>query len=157
MSGTLQTSTDVSSENVRSMTQEVWSALLGLELTPAPLEAALPVGPVLVAAVQISGAWQGTVQIECSHDHATAAAALMFASEAEAMSDEQTRDALGELANVLTGNVKSLLPGPSALSVPVSGSAVGHQQQNATCLVHRLGFVAASGGLHVSIWKAEVS
>jgi hypothetical protein len=37
--------------------------------------------------------------------------------------DEDVADALGELANVLGGNIKSVLPGPSALGLPKIGSA----------------------------------
>ena len=37
--------------------------------------------------------------------------------------DEDVADALGELANVLGGNIKSVLPGPSALGLPQIGTA----------------------------------
>jgi chemotaxis protein CheX len=41
----------------------------------------------------------------------------MFQAD-EAPSGEEIRDALGELTNVIGGNVKALFPGPSALSLP---------------------------------------
>jgi hypothetical protein len=37
--------------------------------------------------------------------------------------DEDVADALGELANVLGGNIKSVLPGESRLGLPQIGSA----------------------------------
>jgi chemotaxis protein CheX len=42
----------------------------------------------------------------------------MFDLEPEAVTLDETRDALGELTNMMGGNLKALLPGPSRLSLP---------------------------------------
>ena len=39
------------------------------------------------------------------------------------LDDEDVDDALGELANVVGGNVKAVLPGPSVLGLPEVGAA----------------------------------
>ena len=39
------------------------------------------------------------------------------------LDEEDIEDGLGELANVVGGNVKAVLPGPSALGLPVVGAA----------------------------------
>ena len=39
------------------------------------------------------------------------------------LDDEDVEDGLGELANVVGGNVKAVLPGPSVLGLPEVGSA----------------------------------
>jgi len=39
------------------------------------------------------------------------------------LDEEDVADGLGELANVLGGNVKAVLPGPSVLGLPEVGSA----------------------------------
>jgi hypothetical protein len=39
------------------------------------------------------------------------------------LDDEEIADALGELANVVGGNVKAVLPGPSTLGLPEVGAA----------------------------------
>ena len=39
------------------------------------------------------------------------------------LDDEDVEDALGELANVVGGNVKAVLPGPSVLGLPEVGTA----------------------------------
>ena len=39
------------------------------------------------------------------------------------LDDEDVDDALGELANVVGGNVKAVLPGPSVLGLPEVGTA----------------------------------
>jgi chemotaxis protein CheX len=149
----------VSSEDIITITRDVWLSFLDLELEAVPLEAALLSVPAMAAAVQISGAWEGTVRLECGQGHAEAVAARMFSEEAGEVSAEQARDALGELANVVTGNIKSLLPAPSALSMPVCWSTSAHQSEveSAAALVSRTALAGPSGVLHVSIWKAVVS
>ena len=42
----------------------------------------------------------------------------MFATESHHEPLDRVRDAVGELANMIGGNVKALLPGPSRLSLP---------------------------------------
>jgi chemotaxis protein CheX len=151
----------VSSDDIITITQAVWSSFLDLELTAVPYESAVLTGPVLIAVVRISGAWEGAVQLECSPDHARAAAAAMFGGGAGTSSDDEARDALGELANIVSGNVKSLLPPPSALSIPdvrpVSSStgSAGDAGPGTQEPLRRVAFVAAPGPLHVSIWKGR--
>lgn len=150
----------VSSDDIITITQEVWASILDLELTAVPYEGAALPAPVLVAVVRISGAWEGTVQLECSQEHAHAAAAAMFAGGVGAVSGDEARDALGELANIVSGNVKSLLPAPSALCIPsvrLVSSGAGESEPGAGEPLRRVAFVAAPGLLHVSIWKGQSS
>jgi CheY-specific phosphatase CheX len=76
-------------------------------------------GKTMTGCVQISGAWDGAVTIQCSPDLARAAAAAMLEMEAAATSFDDVRDALGEIANMVGGNLKALLPGPTNLSLPL--------------------------------------
>ena len=149
----------LSSEDLITITQDVWSSFLGFELVAVPVDAAALPGSVVAAVVRISGAWEGSVRLDCPQSHAAAAAAVMFSG---AVGGDDTLDALGELANVVAGNVKSLLPAPSVLSTPsVRNAASGMQTDVAEAapeeLVRLVAFVTAPGPLHVSIWKAVTS
>jgi chemotaxis protein CheX len=46
-------------------------------------------------------------------------AAALLGVDLDDVTPEDVRDALGELANIIGGNVKSLMPEPAALSLPV--------------------------------------
>ncbi|MBL8987585.1 MAG: chemotaxis protein CheX [Gemmatimonadetes bacterium] len=70
--------------------------------------------------VQISGAWDGAVAVQCGEDLVRRAAVAMFAIAPEAVSSAEMQDALGELANMVGGNFKALLPEPCFLSLPVT-------------------------------------
>jgi chemotaxis protein CheX len=74
---------------------------------------------VVMATVAISGAWHGRVLLSFSPVAAgRAAAALLGIEEGDDVSDGDVADAVGELANIIGGSVKSLMPQPTALSLP---------------------------------------
>ncbi|MCO5166315.1 MAG: chemotaxis protein CheX [Planctomycetes bacterium] len=102
---------------VVSIAQGVWSMILGLELRPL---ASVPAanGPAVVGRVGISGAWEGQVTLRCPAAMAARAASILFGVTPNAAAPDQTRDVVGELTNVLGGNIKALLPEPCRLSLP---------------------------------------
>src|SRR6476469_9111942 len=72
----------------------------------------------LGASVQFTGEWEGAVVVGCSESFGREAAAALFASTADRVEPDEVADALGELANIIGGNVKPLLPGAANLSLP---------------------------------------
>lgn len=111
---------DFSKDTILQIAGDVWSLVLELDIEP---DDALTVPAVktgfVTGCVTISGAWEGTVVLDCGADLAKQAAAIMFEMEAEEIEAEEIRDAVGELVNMLGGNIKSLLPEPCKLSLPV--------------------------------------
>jgi hypothetical protein len=110
-------------ETVQSIADEVWPSLVGdgEAFVPVPVP---PPADVVSAWVDIIGPWNGSVVLTCAP--ATAAAlteSVLMTRPPTVVDDEDVADALGELANVLGGNIKSVLPGPSALGLPKVGSA----------------------------------
>jgi chemotaxis protein CheX len=74
----------------------------------------------VVATVAISGAWDGRVLLSFSPFAAKYAAAALLGIDAatEEVGDDEVVDAVGELANIIGGSVKALMPQPTALSLP---------------------------------------
>jgi chemotaxis protein CheX len=93
--------------------------MLGLEAKPQP---SLTSGSVrqkfVTGCIQITGAWQGAVTVECSGGLARNVAAIMFGMDACDVCQDHINDALGEITNIISGNIKALLPEPSHLSMP---------------------------------------
>jgi chemotaxis protein CheX len=108
----------ISIDDLTEITQEIWSSYLDPEqacpLIPEPSGGAGEVS----AAVSVTGAWRGHVVVECSAAASRYVAAALMGIESAEVTADDVADALGELANVIGGNVKSLLPAPSALSLP---------------------------------------
>jgi CheY-specific phosphatase CheX len=111
---------NVQEQDIREITGAVWTSVLQTNAEWRP-EAQAPQlsGTIMTGCVQISGAWEGAVMIQVPVGVARAAAAAMFESSLAETSSEEVRDALGELANMVGGNIKALLPGPTQLSLPL--------------------------------------
>ncbi|SDY68342.1 Chemotaxis phosphatase CheX [Modestobacter sp. DSM 44400] len=113
--------TMVDAATVQSIADDVWTSLVGDGEVLVPLP--VPATEVTVSAwVQITGPWCGAVVVTC--EEATAVAlteCLLRARPPAVIEPEDVDDALGELANVLGGNVKSLLREPSSLGLPQTG------------------------------------
>jgi chemotaxis protein CheX len=104
---------------VESIVTDVFAGQLGVLDPPQREDAAGADGPEVVATVSVRGMWEGAVTLGCTSACARTVAGLMFGAEAGELSADDIADATGELVNIVGGNVKSLMPGPSRLSLPL--------------------------------------
>jgi chemotaxis protein CheX len=106
-------------DDLREITEQIWSSYLDHDgVSPLiPLPAEKPSADVS-ASVSVTGAWRGHVVVRCSEAASRHAAAALLGVELDDVTPDDVTDALGELANIIGGNVKSLLPEPCALSLP---------------------------------------
>ena len=110
-------------EIVQSIAQEAWSALVGDDEFLVPLPGGVP-DDALSSWVEIVGPWTGTVVLTCGRATAEELSRSLLKEHAPPVLDaEDIEDAIGELANVVGGNVKAVLPGPSVLGLPEVGIA----------------------------------
>jgi chemotaxis protein CheX len=97
---------------------QVWTAYLSADgdcPVAAPDEAAaVPV----TASVAISGGWTGHLVIGYSVEAATAVATAMLDRPSGRVTGDEIADAIGELANVVAGNIKAMLPSPTVHGLP---------------------------------------
>jgi chemotaxis protein CheX len=107
---------------VREITGQAWLALVGEDEVLVPLRAPMP-ADALSSWVEIVGPWTGSVVLTCGRATALALTRALLREHApEVLEEEDVDDALGELANVVGGNIKAVLPGPSVLGLPGTGS-----------------------------------
>jgi chemotaxis protein CheX len=92
-----------------------WTSLLALDVIPSA-EGSGPLG--LRGRVSIGGAWHGEVVFECSRALSRILGDVMVRSGSPDTLAEDARDAVGELTNIVAGNVKALVPGHCTLSLP---------------------------------------
>ena len=98
---------------------EIFTSMAGMQLTPS--EASVPSvkdGAYVVSAVQIVGSWRGAVRLDIDIELARQACARLLAVDASQLSQEDIRDAAGELANITAGSVKAVLAPTCTLSLP---------------------------------------
>ncbi len=98
---------------------DIWSTFLNMQVTPTdkPFK---PEGKenTLAGCVQITGEWQGTVTLYAPKDLGRKIAASMYALDESEIDEQMVQDVMGEITNMITGNIKSLLPTPSSISLP---------------------------------------
>jgi chemotaxis protein CheX len=146
----------VTAEQVVEITRDVWGSFLSMELEPAPAGDAEPLGgQTLTGVVHISGDWQGTVFLEVTAAHAQAGAEAMFAADPGSLSADEVSDALGELTNMVGGNIKGLLPAPNKLSLPsVAGGESYTLRVPGAVLVERVLLQGPAGPVRISLWRS---
>lgn len=104
---------------IRQITEMVWASMLERDLQPGNcLDWQAGPHQMLMGAVHLNGDWEGAVTLNCSANLARQFASILFGTEEQSTTPEQTADVLGELANIVGGNIKGLLPAPSQLSLP---------------------------------------
>jgi chemotaxis protein CheX len=140
-----------SADDLEVITREVWTSFLDGD--PAGLVAGgdPPTGEQITGCVHLSGAYTGSIMLQCSPPAARDAAAALFSIAPGDVTQIEVVDAIGEIANMVGGNVKSMLPGPSLLSLPmvVQGvlSVPGAQVVRTVQLIWR------AEPLTVSLWQ----
>lgn len=109
---------EIRQEDLLTMHQQIWNDMLGFDLAPSEAPAARSAAGYIAGCVQLVGAWEGAVQVDCSEGLARRVA-MQFAGLTDATPGvEDVRDAVGELANMAAGSVKALLPRPTHISLP---------------------------------------
>lgn len=103
---------------IREITASIWETLFTLPLEAVDdADAATVVRePTVTGCVTIEGAWHGAVLLSCERALGERLAGQLFRSSSA--STEEVRDTVGELTNMLAGNLKALLPDPSRISLP---------------------------------------
>ena len=118
---------------VEAIAGEAWVALVGEDEVLVPLPGDLPAETVS-AWVDVVGPWTGSVVLTTGRRTAEELTrALLREHSPEVLADEDVADAFGEIANVVGGNVKAALPGPSTLGLPQVGEAPGVRNPEDVC------------------------
>ncbi|MEO8698020.1 MAG: chemotaxis protein CheX [Acidimicrobiales bacterium] len=140
---------------IEDIVKTIWATLVDV-----PIQRGGGEGPrddsTVTGIVNIEGAWHGAVLVRCSLALASLVTAAMFQGDNAPTADEM-RDALGELTNMVAGNVKALLPAPSAISLPTV--AFGKQYDISvvgTRTVVTVPFMSDSHALVVSVVQRSV-
>lgn len=144
----------ISPDDVAIITQDVWVSFLGVEIHPIPVDESQAGRPSMVGAVRVTDAWFGAVVLEMTPGLSRQVAATMFASTPDVVTDAEVVDALGELTNMIGGNVKSLLPAPSQLSLPMVSESVWPTTVPGSVSICRIAFAVGSDLVHISVWQS---
>lgn len=131
--------------------ESVFGTMMGLEVgdcgTPW-----FPGGDRLTSAVHMAGDWNGALLLECDGRQACRFAGRFLSMDAPDTVDDVVRDVLGELANMIGGNLKCVLTRGIRLSMPsvVDGSDYNLRVCGAE-VQERLAFQCADGIVWITV------
>ncbi len=110
-------------EVLEEIAGSVWETVLCEGLVAADSEGSLTGGQedleVYACSIDIRGAWEGQVSLQCPEPLARRVAAAFFKIDPDRAEASEVRDALAEITNMFGGLLKSSLPEPSRLGLAV--------------------------------------
>ncbi len=110
----------VSESDLQEITRSVFAVTLGWSVEVHCPDPKYSHGTgVLSAVVDISGGWDGTVRLMLTEGLGRHIAGAMLGVAPDEIARSAVWDAVGELANMIGGNLKAILPGPCVLSMPM--------------------------------------
>ncbi len=129
----------IDEDTVRAIVEQVWESLLQAPAVPFTGTFDRAAATAVTAEVALTGDWNGLVRLGCDAGTARDLARVMLAAEPdEELGADDVEDAVGEVVNVVGGNVKGTLPGTTALGLPRVAQAAGrHDQQDGVAPVTR--------------------
>ena len=142
-------------EDLEAVVTSVFTTMMGIEVRPSP-DPSPGISGMLTAAVYLSGEWEGAACIHVEPGQACAFAGRFLGLPAPEAVCDDVRDVMGELANMIGGNLKcALAPG---IRVSVPSVTEGAEYSLRVCgarLVCRSGFHTDAGQCWVSLIEAK--
>ncbi|MFN8706967.1 MAG: chemotaxis protein CheX, partial [Planctomyces sp.] len=106
---------------LQQVVNDVCTGMLGLNVEPS--ETVSCDEPDAVSAViRISGDWNSLVQVLAPRSTAKVIASTMFSMTEDELTEAEIADAVGEIVNMVGGNLKGIVQGDSSLSLPCVGT-----------------------------------
>ena len=104
---------DLDEKGIAHANSQIWEQMLAMNLVAAASSEGFCIGEGHVrGSIQLSGAWTGLVEVRLAAGLANQATATMLMQSIESVSEEDILDAAKEIANMIAGVIKSLLPRP---------------------------------------------
>jgi chemotaxis protein CheX len=144
-------SIEILTSALAQIAESVFATMMSLEVgqggTPW-----FPGGNRLTSALHLAGDWNGAVLLECDREQACRFAGRFLSMDPPDTPDDVVRDVLGELANMIGGNLKCVLTPGIRLSMPsvVDGSDYSLRVVGAE-VRERLAFQCAEGPFWITV------
>ena len=147
--------TEVSVELLVQIVESVFTTMMDLEVSPsdAPWN---PSGDRLTSTVYLTGEWNGAVLFDCNPRQACQFAGRILSMDPPAIVDDDVRDVLGELANMIGGNMKCGMTTGVSLSMPTVME--GRDYDMRICgsqVLERIAFQCADGHFWVTVLSTK--
>jgi chemotaxis protein CheX len=142
--------TQVSAEMMSQIVESVFITMLNLEVVPHEIPWS-PSHDQLTSVIHLSGARNGTLLFECNRWEACRFAGRFLSMAPPDTVTDDVRDVVGELANMIGGNIKCAVASGLKLSMPAVADGSNYGVRIWGCEFHRLGFECEEGPFWVTL------
>jgi len=145
-------------QEIEQVVGSVFSTMTGLDPAPAADQTEVPApASLMTAAVYLGGEWRGAVFVHCLPFQARAFAGRFLDMPVPETVDNDVRDVMGELANMIAGNLKCTLCPGIRISPPsvVEGSSYSMHLCGGR-VVYRSGFETDQGPFWLTVFDARI-
>jgi len=142
---------ETSTEQITQIVESVFMTMMSLDVSPCDASWNHN-GDRLTSFVHLTGDWNGAVLLDCNPRQACLFAGLILSMDPPDIVDDDVRDVLGELANMIGGNMKCSMPTGVRLSMPTVME--GRDYDLRICgsqILERVAFQCAEGHFWVTV------
>ena len=111
-----QTELENHKQAASDVVREIFSTMLHIDARLLEEGTPEPSDHPVVACVHFAGPWKGALLLGCGPEQAAAFAAGLVGIEPPDEVNDDVRDAIGEITNMIAGNLKSMFPAGTQLS-----------------------------------------
>ena len=141
-------------EDLQSVVGSVFATMMGLEVWPCDQPCPASAG-MLTAAVYLTGEWTGAACVHVEPAQACGFTGHFLGMPAPDDICDDVRDVMGEIANMIAGNLKCTLSPGIRVSIPSVTDGPGYSLR--VCGAHvvcRMGFDTSTGPFWISLIEA---
>ncbi len=143
-----------SNEDIVCITQTVMNTMVNLEAIA--IDQPSEINNPMYGCIKINGAWRGTVIVQTNEELVRQMGAVMLAMPAEDLEAMDLIDVLSEITNMIGGNIKSQVTGPSVLSIPVVATQdLESKQRVGAHAVNRIPLLCNDQPLNIVLLEAD--
>ncbi len=145
-------------DEIEEIVSSIFEHMLGLSTRLRGLPGGRNAPTELHSIVEVTGRWRGAVSIACTRLQARCFAARFLSLPALEIDDQIACDVLGELTNMLAGNLKPLLASDVQLSIAtVSSNESECAPDFAPEICKELFFDCSEGSFVTKVWAAPAT
>lgn len=145
-------------QELDELIQMLWMSFMNTQLNPAPTLDPDAHKSLMTAVVRLTGEDETSIFVECTKEMAREIASSMFQCGQDELAPDEVHDALGEIANVLGGNIKGVLAMDHQLSLPVvvEGPREHVKSPNGE-VMHHVGYTCAGSPIQFTLARRTLN
>jgi chemotaxis protein CheX len=141
----------IGAEAIAKIIDSIFSTMMDVHVSVVDSPRA-KIGDRVISSVHLEGTWNGAVSMQCSRRQACEFAGKVLCMDTPEEMDNDVRDAVGEIVNMIGGNMKAAMGRDVRLSLPTVIDGCDYEMRVCGSAVeHTVGFNYSGGDFWVTV------